>query len=253
MPKYYCDYCDAVLQHDSESGRRTHNQGRKHKENVRQWYTNWVMENPEEAMKYGAMPHLFPGIMPTPLPGLPGLPIPGLMPGPLPGLLPGPMPVPFLGPPGFPLPSGPFPGVAGGPPPPFNPMGPPGRPPINGPPGSPFPPVSASTLGGLISSTPAGNNPIDQQGNLYSAPSGLIGPGGPTQADASQAPPGMEQNQFRIGQGPPRAPPPGVRPPSSLNLEASGMQGSSGLPHPLGQPIFVPNSNFGPGAPGYQP
>ncbi len=31
MPKYYCDYCDTFLTHDSPSVRKTHNGGRKHK------------------------------------------------------------------------------------------------------------------------------------------------------------------------------------------------------------------------------
>ena len=31
MPKYYCDYCDTYLTHDSPSVRKTHNGGRKHK------------------------------------------------------------------------------------------------------------------------------------------------------------------------------------------------------------------------------
>eukprot|EP01135_Chromosphaera_perkinsii_P000652 Nk52_evm19s147 gene=Nk52_evmTU19s147 len=38
MPRYYCDYCDAFLTHDSRSVRRTHNAGRKHKEAVRNYY-----------------------------------------------------------------------------------------------------------------------------------------------------------------------------------------------------------------------
>ncbi|EYB94409.1 hypothetical protein Y032_0172g377 [Ancylostoma ceylanicum] len=38
MPKYYCDYCDTFLTHDSPSVRKTHNGGRKHKENVRMFY-----------------------------------------------------------------------------------------------------------------------------------------------------------------------------------------------------------------------
>ena len=31
MPRYYCDYCDAYLTHDSASVRRQHNVGFKHK------------------------------------------------------------------------------------------------------------------------------------------------------------------------------------------------------------------------------
>lgn len=42
MPKYYCDYCDTFLTHDSPSVRKTHCGGRKHKENVRFYYQKWM-------------------------------------------------------------------------------------------------------------------------------------------------------------------------------------------------------------------
>ncbi|XP_074658966.1 U1 small nuclear ribonucleoprotein C-like [Tubulanus polymorphus] len=44
MPKYFCDYCDTYLTHDSPSVRKTHCNGRKHKENVRIYYTKWLEE-----------------------------------------------------------------------------------------------------------------------------------------------------------------------------------------------------------------
>ncbi|XP_067942803.1 U1 small nuclear ribonucleoprotein C-like [Watersipora subatra] len=44
MPKYYCDYCDTYLTHDSPSVRKTHCSGRKHKENVRIYYQKWLEE-----------------------------------------------------------------------------------------------------------------------------------------------------------------------------------------------------------------
>ncbi|KAB7504437.1 U1 small nuclear ribonucleoprotein C [Armadillidium nasatum] len=44
MPKYYCDYCDTYLTHDSPSVRKTHCQGRKHKENVKIYYQKWMEE-----------------------------------------------------------------------------------------------------------------------------------------------------------------------------------------------------------------
>eukprot|EP00961_Rhodomonas_salina_P088913 1196393-Rhodomonas_salina.1 len=34
MPRYYCDYCDVFLTHDSHSVRKQHNSGRKHRDNV---------------------------------------------------------------------------------------------------------------------------------------------------------------------------------------------------------------------------
>ncbi|KAJ1680105.1 hypothetical protein EV182_000667, partial [Spiromyces aspiralis] len=38
MPKYYCDYCDIFLTHDSISVRKSHNSGWKHKEAVYAYY-----------------------------------------------------------------------------------------------------------------------------------------------------------------------------------------------------------------------
>ena len=49
MPKYYCDYCDTHLTHNSPSVRKTHCGGRKHKDNVRMYYQNWVEEQVGEA------------------------------------------------------------------------------------------------------------------------------------------------------------------------------------------------------------
>ena len=48
MPKYYCDYCDTFLTHDSPSVRKTHNGGRKHKENVRMYYQTWMEEQAQK-------------------------------------------------------------------------------------------------------------------------------------------------------------------------------------------------------------
>jgi hypothetical protein len=42
MPKYYCDYCDVFLSHDSQNGRKEHNHGRKHQENVRMFYAEFL-------------------------------------------------------------------------------------------------------------------------------------------------------------------------------------------------------------------
>eukprot|EP01026_Neomeris_dumetosa_P064223 TRINITY_DN6108_c2_g1_i2.p3 TRINITY_DN6108_c2_g1~~TRINITY_DN6108_c2_g1_i2.p3 ORF type:complete len:137 (-),score=23.30 TRINITY_DN6108_c2_g1_i2:145-555(-) len=38
MPRYYCDYCDIFLTHDSPAVRKQHNTGYKHKANVRNYY-----------------------------------------------------------------------------------------------------------------------------------------------------------------------------------------------------------------------
>ncbi|KAI7858888.1 U1 zinc finger-domain-containing protein [Circinella umbellata] len=38
MPKYYCEYCDIFLTHDSSSVRKAHNSGKNHIANVRNYY-----------------------------------------------------------------------------------------------------------------------------------------------------------------------------------------------------------------------
>nr|C3Z1P5.1 RecName: Full=U1 small nuclear ribonucleoprotein C; Short=U1 snRNP C; Short=U1-C; Short=U1C [Branchiostoma floridae] len=48
MPKYFCDYCDTYLTHDSPSVRKTHCNGRKHKENVRVYYQKWMEEQAQQ-------------------------------------------------------------------------------------------------------------------------------------------------------------------------------------------------------------
>merc|ERR1712071_412501 len=62
MPKYYCDYCDTYLTHDSPSVRKTHCSGRKHKENVKFYYQKWMEDQAQslidatiEAYKKGIM------------------------------------------------------------------------------------------------------------------------------------------------------------------------------------------------------
>lgn len=134
MPKYYCDYCDTYLTHDSPSVRKTHCTGRKHKENVRDYYQKWledqaqkIVDHTTAAYKSGKMPMppmMGPGGPFAPPPRF-GLPPPGAMMG-----LPPPMPMP--------------PGLPGLPPPPpgLLPPGlaammmrPPGMPPLPPPPG----------------------------------------------------------------------------------------------------------------------
>lgn len=38
MPKFFCDYCDVYLTHDSMSVRKAHNSGRNHLRNVVEYY-----------------------------------------------------------------------------------------------------------------------------------------------------------------------------------------------------------------------
>ncbi|KAL9979359.1 hypothetical protein ACROYT_G017012 [Oculina patagonica] len=126
MPKYYCDYCDTYLTHDSPSVRKTHNGGRKHKENVRFYYTKWMEEQAQSlidqttaAYQAGSTPAAVPHIPP---PGMMPPPPVGMMPPP-PGAIPPPGALPFHMPP---------PGAM---PPPGGMRLPPGMPPPGGPPG----------------------------------------------------------------------------------------------------------------------
>ncbi|XP_014001869.1 U1 small nuclear ribonucleoprotein C [Salmo salar] len=119
MPKFYCDYCDTYLTHDSPSVRKTHCSGRKHKENVKDYYQKWMEEQAQSlidkttaAFQQGKMPPTpFPGAPPTggamiPPPNLNGPPRPGMLPTPQMG---GPPMMPMMG--GM----GPPPGMMGGP------------------------------------------------------------------------------------------------------------------------------------------
>nr|XP_011431182.2 U1 small nuclear ribonucleoprotein C isoform X2 [Crassostrea gigas] len=92
MPKYYCDYCDTYLTHDSPSVRKTHCNGRKHKENVRLYYQKWLEEQVQKLVDDTTAAFK--------AAGKPGGPPQGPMPmgGPMPG---GPMPL--MGPPGGPM------------------------------------------------------------------------------------------------------------------------------------------------------
>jgi len=98
MPKYYCDYCDTYLTHDSPSVRKTHCSGRKHKENVRLFYQKWLEEQVQKlvddttaAFKAGASSK--PSATPGPMPG------PPMQAGPMGGPMPQPMPLMGPGPP----------------------------------------------------------------------------------------------------------------------------------------------------------
>jgi U1 small nuclear ribonucleoprotein C len=70
MPKYYCDYCDVFLTHDSQAGRKQHNHGRRHQENVRQFFAQFLASNMQAP---GAYPMTF---MPIPEEMLPKAPAP---------------------------------------------------------------------------------------------------------------------------------------------------------------------------------
>ncbi|NXO66963.1 RU1C protein, partial [Phainopepla nitens] len=123
MPKFYCDYCDTYLTHDSPSVRKTHCSGRKHKENVKDYYQKWMEEQAQSlidktiaaAFQQGKIPPtlfsappLAGAMIPPPL-SIPATPQPGMMPAPHMG---GPPMMPMMGPrpPGM-MPVGPAPGM----------------------------------------------------------------------------------------------------------------------------------------------
>ncbi|CAH0053079.1 unnamed protein product [Clonostachys solani] len=157
MPKFFCDYCDVYLTHDSMSVRRAHNSGRNHLRNVVDYYQQIGHEKAQSVIdsitsSYAAegqahanpmLPHNqpghnfppfpFPGGAPPPFPGMPGAP-PGQLPqglppppggrgGPMPPFPPGPNNMPPMPPGGLPFPPGQFPPF---PPPPGAPGFPPG-------------------------------------------------------------------------------------------------------------------------------
>ncbi|KAL2264754.1 hypothetical protein VTJ83DRAFT_7264 [Remersonia thermophila] len=131
MPKFFCDYCDVYLTHDSMSVRKAHNSGRNHLRNVIDYYQQIGHEKAQSVIdsitsSYAAegqahanpmLPHNQPGggsyglgpghaglvPPPIPLPGFPGAPpLPPGMPAPFPGAAPGAAAPPFP-PPASPL------------------------------------------------------------------------------------------------------------------------------------------------------
>jgi len=155
MPKFYCDYCDTYLTHNTPSVRKTHCAGRKHKENVKFFYQKWMEDQAQSLIdattaafmsgKLGKHPG---NAIPPPV-GMGGPPMrPGMPPmGMPPGMPPMGMP-PGMGPPGMRMPMppgmGPPPGMPpmGGPPGMMPPgMRPPMGMPMGGPPGMFRPPV----------------------------------------------------------------------------------------------------------------
>ncbi|KAH6968531.1 U1 zinc finger-domain-containing protein [Fusarium avenaceum] len=162
MPKFFCDYCDVYLTHDSMSVRKAHNSGRNHLRNVVDYYQQIGHEKAQSVIdsitsSYAAegqahanpmLPQNQPGQgFPPPPFGMPPMPFPGpngMPPNGLPFPPPGGFPFPPPGAPGAPGAVGgippPFPGMPGMPPPgqgfPPGGMPPPGfAPPGTGPPG----------------------------------------------------------------------------------------------------------------------
>ncbi|XP_051143590.1 U1 small nuclear ribonucleoprotein C-like [Andrographis paniculata] len=112
MPRYYCDYCDTYLTHDSPSVRKQHNAGYKHKANVRNYYQQYEAQLNQSLIDQKVKEHL--GAFRPPVtpygPLRPGLPV---LPTPIPGQLPPPPGAPLV--PGIRLPVLPRPVPGGGP------------------------------------------------------------------------------------------------------------------------------------------
>ncbi|WCJ24925.1 U1 small nuclear ribonucleoprotein C [Euphorbia peplus] len=118
MPRYYCDYCDTYLTHDSPSVRKQHNAGYKHKANVRSYYQQFEEQQTQSLIDQRVKEHIQVGaaynqhllgqrprlpVLPTPMMHMQGIMRPPVLPRPMP-LPPGylPMPPPMMAPPGAP-------------------------------------------------------------------------------------------------------------------------------------------------------
>ncbi|KAF2314945.1 hypothetical protein GH714_037249 [Hevea brasiliensis] len=56
--RYYCDYCDTYLTHDSPSVRKQHNAGYKHKANVRAYYQQFEEQQTQSLIDQRIKEHL---------------------------------------------------------------------------------------------------------------------------------------------------------------------------------------------------
>ncbi|XP_061342555.1 U1 small nuclear ribonucleoprotein C [Gastrolobium bilobum] len=121
MPRYYCDYCDTYLTHDSPSVRKQHNAGYKHKANVRLYYQQFEEQQTQSLIDQRIKEHLgqaaafqqvgvgynhlvvqrpnLPPVLPPPRLPIPGTQVPGSQP-PMPGVRPL-LPRPVPGAPGY--------------------------------------------------------------------------------------------------------------------------------------------------------
>ncbi|KAF5744170.1 U1 small nuclear ribonucleoprotein C [Tripterygium wilfordii] len=116
MPRYYCDYCDTYLTHDSPSVRKQHNAGYKHKANVRLYYQQFEEQQTQSLIDQRIKEHLgqatafqqvgaaYNQHLMAQRPRLPVLPTPGmppLNPQLIPGMRPPMFPRPVPGAPGY--------------------------------------------------------------------------------------------------------------------------------------------------------
>ncbi|KAI5077541.1 hypothetical protein GOP47_0007365 [Adiantum capillus-veneris] len=191
MPRYYCDYCDTYLTHDSPSVRKQHNQGYKHKANVRSYYQQFEEQQTQSLIDQKVKEHLHMGgafmLQPgayRPPPGMRPLTLP--IPGSNPALNP-----PSMLPPGRPLmaPMGASTGYMT--PPVF-------RPPVGAGPqgnGLPLPPAGAPTSApGVRSITPTNGALPGPPGSYQQQPASMPPPYNYLPASAG-APGGYSQQQ----------------------------------------------------------
>ncbi|GAA5830931.1 hypothetical protein JCM11251_005083 [Rhodosporidiobolus azoricus] len=213
MGKYYCDYCDVFLTHDSASVRRAHNAGRNHLSNVRDYYASLGNDKAQDlidqivrAFETGQRGPGQARILQMTAEGLPV----GMT-----GVGAGGAPLRFAGPATAAAP-GQMGGMAGGPPPPMGGMGGP-PPPMGMGMGGPPPPMG---MGGMGGPPPPGMGAPMRFG---------AGPaGGPPPPGFDAPPPG-----FRPPPGGP--PPPGFFPPGPGGPPPPGF-GAGAAPPPAASP-----------------
>ncbi|ONH93776.1 hypothetical protein PRUPE_8G251800 [Prunus persica] len=191
MPRYYCDYCDTYLTHDSPSVRKQHNAGYKHKANVRLYYQKFEEQQTQslvdqrikehlgqhlgQAAAYGQVGAAYNQHLMAQRPRLPVLPTPGMpqMPG-------GAQMVPGMRPPVLPRPMPGAPGGYGSAPPMMPMMAPPGAPgmpgqlnvPMRPPTMNPPPTVAGSTAPNASVGVPSMAPPPMYQSNQTPPTSG---------------------------------------------------------------------------------
>lgn len=235
MPRYYCDYCDTYLTHDSPSVRKQHNAGYKHKANVRSYYQQFEEQQTQSFIdqkvkehlgqtgyqQVGAAFHQHLTVMqagqyrpPIALPVLqpPTLAVPGSVPG---AIRPPVLPRPPLSSPAYGAPPGvsrPQPGVdANGilrhMPPTLTPPGAPGvRPPMSFPTASPNPAMPSGSTGTPLSNGLYANfAPASGASTASYMPQGALSSASDSQYSSQQAfrpmaPPGSSGPSY--GRGP---------------------------------------------------
>jgi hypothetical protein len=99
MPKFFCDYCDVYLTHDSMSVRKAHNNGRNHLRNVQAYYEQISSDQTQQVINsitdaYNIEGQANPLFQQNLTGGFPGGPMGGMPP----------MGMPPMGMPGFPPP-----------------------------------------------------------------------------------------------------------------------------------------------------